>query len=417
MERDAGADARFCAIDPEGEAAPLGSASDFRPGLSVLALLTEETRPLLPVALKRHRRPYPSNALTLLVPPRASPELSARSDGAVVAFLASGPWAASVLEWEPCSPIELCYRALSCVLDPEHAPIDLTIVDKATEDDADPPREGINVDLMMPHRGDDDHLRAALASLGGQTFPGRIILCFDQSPPSALCRELMKQEGLDLFEVVPNPAGPYVPRQHFVMKSAARYIAFQDSDDFSLPSRLEALVAYAEAQQADLVGCHELRFDETKHIVEAVRYPLDVNEALRSASGHAQLFSTAVARVDTLRRIGGFSTIRTFGADKQFHLRAYWDARMLNMDSFLYVRRLRERSLTTSATTGMSSAVRQEVTRRWKEAFQDIKDGRIAAADSALRIEHSRDEFKIRNLRTGAVSPVMLQSDSVAADN
>lgn len=417
MDADSGPAARFFAIDPEGGLAPLASASDSGPGPSVLASLCEETRPLLPAALERHRSCQGDNALTLLVPPRACPELSARSDGEVIAFLASGPWVGSLMEEGACSPVELCFRALSRALSAGHEPIELTIVDKAREADGALPPAGLSVETIMPHRGSDDHLLAALSSLARQTRPARTILCFDQPPPADLSRELAKQDGLDLFEVVPSPAGPYVPRQHFAMTSTARYVAFQDSDDFSVASRLEALVAFAEAQGADLVGCHELRLDETKRMVEAVRYPLDVNEALRLGSGHAQLFSTAVARVETLRRIGGFSTVRTFGADKQFHLRAYWNARMLNMDSFLYVRRLRERSLTTSAATGMGSAIRKEVTRRWKDAFQDIKDKRITLAESALRIEHSEEEFRIRDLSTGTVTTAVLQPHTSDRDS
>lgn len=417
MERGTGPDGHLVTIDAGGETALLGAPSDFRSGRSVLAALSAETRPLLATALERHRSFPPGNALTLLVPPQACPERSARSDGAVVSFLASGPWVEALLEREACSPVELCYRALSCVLSAGPQPIELAIVDKEKEADIAVPADGPTVEAMMPHRGSDDHLRAALSGLVRQSYPARIVLCFDQPPPADLCRRLFEEDGVDLFEVIPSPAGPYVPRQHFVMTSTARYVAFQDSDDFSVPQRIAALVAFAEAQRADLVGCHELRLDETKHAVEAVRYPLDVNEALRLGSGHAQLFSTAIARADTLRRIGGFSTVRTFGADKQFHLRASSETRMLNIDSFLYVRRLRERSLTTSPATGMGSAIRQEVTRRWLDAFQDIKDGKIALADSALRIEHSREEFRIRDLRSGAVCPALLEPDTAPSAN
>jgi hypothetical protein len=189
----------------------------------------------------------------------------------------------------------------------------------------------------------------------------------------------MQHEALELYEVSPSPAGPYVPRQHFSLTSRARYVAFQDTDDFSLPARIGTLLAFAEARNADIVGCHELRCDELTRTVEAIRLPLDANRAMNCGPGAVQLFSTTVTRTDCLRRLGGFSTIRTFGADRQFQLRAHWSARMLNVDAFLYVRRLREGSLTTATETGMQSQVRQDINAAWREAFRDRQDGRLGA--------------------------------------
>lgn len=407
---------RLSPIGPDGQAR-LAAAPDIGIEPPMLGLLSPETTPLLPAALDLHRRAPSANVLTLLVPPAAPPDISMRKDGPVVAFIASGPWTVGMTAWEEALPAELCYRAVACVLSAAHEPIELNIVHRPVAARIAPTGRGISVEAIVPHRGSDDHLRVALAGLARQTLRCRTILCFDQPPDPDLCQALAREEGLDLFEVTPNPAGPYVARQHFTNLSTAHFLAFQDSDDFSLPSRVEELVAGAESQGADLAGCHELQCNELTRTVEAIRYPLDVNEALRSASGAAQLFPTTVARVDTLRRIGGFSTIRTFGADKQFHLRAYWNARMINLDSFLYVRRIRENSLTTSPETGMQSAVRQEITRAWKQAFQDVKDGLVTLAESALRIEHGRTDYLIRDLRTGEARPAMLRMGGGDPDN
>lgn len=413
-ERDIGAHTPLFVIDAQDEISQLASARDFHPQESILASLSADTRMLLHAALRKHRGLWPGNALTLLVPPRAPPETSIRKDDAITAFLASGPWASAILEWQSCSPLELCFRALASVLSGEHPSIALSIVDKATDTDGAVFRPNVSMDVLLSHRGSDQHLRVALSSLARQTYRCRTILCFDQAPEPELCRELALHDDLGLFEVVPSPAGPYVPRQHFSLTSTARYVAFQDTDDFSLPTRLETLVAFAELRDADIVGCHELRCDELTRTVEAIRLPLDVNRALEFAPAAAQVFSTTVARVDSLRRAGGFSTIRTFGADRQFQFRAHWSARMLNVDSFLYVRRLREGSLTTSAATGMNSQVRQETGRRWRDAFMAAKEGRIALSESALRVEHARNTFMIHDLRTGSVCPASLDSDLAA---
>ena len=398
-------------IDPRDQVSPLVSDSEFDPGTSVLACLSADTRTLLQDALRRHRCVGPKNALTLLVPPRTPPETCVRKDDAITAFLASGPWARAILGWNSCSPSERCFRALASVLNDAHASIALDIVHKTEQlgNAPEPPR--VDVDVVLAHRGNDHHLRVALSSTLDQSYACRTILCFDQTPDPSLCRELAQREDLELFEVVPSPAGPYVPRQHFGLISQARYVAFQDTDDFSLPSRLETLVAFAESRNADIVGCHELRCNELTRNVEAIRLPLDVNQALGSAPGAAQLLATTITRIDCLRRTGGFSTNRRFGADRQFQLRAHWTARMLNVDDFLYVRRLREGSLTTAKATGMNSWIRQEINRRWREAFRARQDGLSALDDSALRVELAQKPFLIRDLRTGDTCPALLDPD------
>jgi hypothetical protein len=398
-------------ISPEGRISPLLPGRGNAGGQSILATLPADTQALLPKALRRHRRAGELNALTLLVPPRTPPLAVIRRDDVITGFLASGPWAEPMHGWGGCSPRERCFRALSAVLNDVDASIVLNIVHSAEpeQDIAAPP--STSVDVILSHRGGDQYLAAAIASVCKQNHAGRTILCFDQEPDPECCRELMRNEALELYEVSPNPAGPYVPRQHFSLTSGARYVAFQDTDDYSLPERLNTLLAFAEARSADIVGCHELRCDELTRTVEAIRLPLDANRGLGSGPGAVQLFSTTVNRTDCLRRLGGFSTVRTFGADRQFQLRAHWSARMLNVDAFLYVRRLREGSLTTATETGMQSQVRQDLNAAWREAFRARQENRMTLEESALRLEPARIRFMMRNLRTAQVYPALLDPE------
>lgn len=402
-------------IDPSGRVSPLlpGGENDF--GQSILAALSAETRTLIPKALRRHRGAGDRNALTLLVPPRTPPTDRIRRDDVLTDFLASGPWASSVPGWSGCSPRDRCFRALSAVLADGIESIALDIVHSPEPEKDLPAPASASADIILAHRGGDQYLGAAVASVLEQNHKGRTILCFDQKPDPAQCRELMQHEALELYEVSPSPAGPYVPRQHFSLTSRARYVAFQDTDDFSLPARIGTLLAFAEARNAEIVGCHELRFDELTRTVEAIRLPLDANRGLSCGPGAVQLFSTTVTRTACLRRLGGFSTIRTFGADRQFQLRAHWSARMLNVDAFLYVRRLRAGSLTTATETGMQSQVRQDINAAWREAFRGRQDGRITLEGSALGVEPAKTPFVIRDVRTGQAFPALLDPERADA--
>lgn len=408
---DSVATAALSIIEPDGRISPIEADRDFDPDAAILASLSADTCVLLPEALRRHRRAAPGDALTLLVPPRTAPETGVRRDDAITSFLASGPWARAILRWRDCTPAERCFRALATVLNGGYASIALNIVHKHPEAEETRVRASVGVDVVLAHRGSDDHLRAAISGVLNQTHASRNILCFDQAPDPSLCSELAQTGRLELFETVPSPGGPYVPRQHFGLTSQVRYVAYPDTDDFTLPEWIETLVAFAESRSADIVGCHELRCDELTRTVEAIRYPLDANRALRSGPGSTQLLPTTITRTDCLRRVGGFSTVRTFAADRQFQLRAHWSARMLNVDEFLYVRRRREGSLTTAAATGMQSEIRQEVNRQWREAFRARHEGRLGLGDSALRVEVAPEGFVIRDLATGAACPAMLDPD------
>ena len=395
-------------IDADGRVAPILPGRPYDAAQSILAALPANTQMLIPHALQRHRQAGAGSALTLLVPPRTPPETGIRRDDVVTGFLASGPLAQSILDGEACSPRERCFRALSAVLSDDRAAIPLEIVHTASPDEPLPTPVSVSADIILAHRGGDQYLHTAVASILQPGHDGRTILCFDQRPDPAQLHALAQFETLELYEVSPSPAGPYVPRQHFSLTSHARYVAFQDTDDFSLPARIPALLAFAEAHDADIVGCHELRCDELTRTVESIRLPLDANAGLRDGPIAVQLFATTVIRTDCLRRLGGFSTIRTFGADRQFQLRAHWSARMLNVDAFLYVRRLREGSLTTAVSTGMDSQVRIRANAAWVEAFNARKEGRIALDRSALRVEPSPTHFEIRDLRTGQGVPALL---------
>lgn len=408
--------ARLWIVDPEGRVSPLASCGEFRPDDHVLASLTAETRPLLDRALRTHREASGRDKLTLLVSPRPLPEIT-RSADIITAFLASGPWAQALVAGDECSSVELCYRALALVMDCERTSIALNVVHQGQAFEPPAAAGNATIDLIIPHRGSDRHLRVSLASLARQTCQFRTLLCFDQEPEPGLIAQLPPMPGLELFQVTPNPAGPYVPRQHFALTSDARYVAFQDSDDFSLPCRLETLAGCADVTGVDIVGSHEVRIDETLRMVAAIRYPLDVNRALSIGDGSVQLFPSTLVRTDLLKRLGGFSTNRAYAADRHFQLRAFWRARIVNLDSFLYVRRRRAESLSTSASTGMDSDERRRINRLWDEAFERAKSVGSAEAEPALDLEPAQDQFRIRDLRAGTVNPAVLRPLSDLQDD
>jgi hypothetical protein len=199
------------------------------------------------------------------------------------------------------------------------------------------------------------------------------------------------------------------------MTACSDFIAFQDSDDFSTAHRLACLMHAAIDRRLDIVGSHELRLDEISREVLPMRYPLDVTAALSDRAGHPQLFPTTIVRTSHFRNVGGFSTIRTFGSDTEYLLRSHFSSQVGNVDEFLYIRRRRAASLTTSPLTALDAPGRLRLDSRWKHDFAEIKRGAMVLAQSSLRIRHAARQFMIEDLASGhatrsVLSPVGRQA-------
>jgi len=149
-------------------------------------------------------------------------------------------------------------------------------------------------------------------------------------------------------------------------------------------------VAAIREDGVDMVGSHELRLDDRERQVMGWRFPEDINAALQHSRDdvHVFLYPTTAIRVAALRAVGGFSTVRRFAADVQFLLRAHFSLRCRNLDDFLYLRRKRPGSLTTSPGTGYGELPRMLVETRWQRDFVRVRAGELSLTDSSLMPEH-----------------------------
>lgn len=323
-----------------------------------------------------------ANALSIFVQPASPPSDRVRRDPPTRSFIASGPWIGALLEMES-DGVDPCYRALHGALSGDIDIPDIRIFSgvAAVERDVGRPK----IEFVIPHMGSYAHLEVCLSSVRSQSMDCTASVCLDETSD---WRPACAEERIRLYRADNPPVGPYAIRQFLTMNSSANYFAFQDSDDFSVRSRLTELLTACIDSGADTVGCHELRLDEIEQAVIPVRFPLDVNAALKDVVAHPQLFPTTLTKADTFKRIGGLSTTRKFGSDTEYLLRAYFFARFINIDRFLYIRRRRQGSLTTAPETALGSPVRVELGQIWRKDFEDIKNGRLALEDSSLALRH-----------------------------
>ena len=223
---------------------------------------------------------------------------------------------------------------------------------------------------LVPHWKCEPWLSRCLASLTHQTHPLTHIVVIDDAsdqPPLEVVQQFTNVTLLVASEHV----GPYRLIQSVIDKTHYDAYLFQDADDWSSCDRLETLLKTARASGAELVGSQEIRVLDSPSQLQAVGYPLDVNQALAHSPGHALLHPTSLVTHSLVARSGGFATGLTFGGDTEFLLRVHWLARVVNSDRYCYFRRKRPHSLTTDPETGLDSPARQSLLRAIKQRATD----------------------------------------------
>ncbi len=350
-------------------------------GIEYCSYIDDDVRALVNPAVTLHHTRR-SNALSIFVAPAEPPVDRVRHDPPTRSFIASGPWIRPLVA-NASEGTDVCYHALHRALSGDADIPEIRVYNgvAAVERDLGHP----SVEFIIPHKGSYAHLDICLLGACSQSVDCTASVCLDESSD---WRPAHADGRVRQFRAEDPPVGPYAIRQFLAMNSRAEYLAFQDSDDFSVRTRLAELLTACIERGADIVGCHELRLDEIERAIIPVRFPLDVNAALKEVAGHPQLFPTTLTRTTTFKRMGGLSTIRKFGGDTEYLLRAHFLARIINVDRFLYIRRRREGSLTTAPETALGSPARVELGQAWRKDFEDIKGGRLALEQSSLALRH-----------------------------
>lgn len=255
-----------------------------------------------------------------------------------------------------------------------------------------------SVAAIIPHFKCEPWLGECLDSLLRQTHPlDRIVVIDDGSgdPPIDLVRQF---PGVTLLEAVEN-VGPYRLSQAVIENTNYDAYMFQDADDWSLPLRLELLLAEAERTGAEIVSCMAYRLISSEGEAVPLTYALDVNAAIDvDPTQHSMMHPGSVVSRDVVMRVGGFATALRFGGDTEFEHRAVHVARVVNIPHYAYVVRNRESSLTSSPDTGLRSerrlALRAQVIARAIENYAKANEGLepnlepLELADGPLTIRH-----------------------------
>ena len=238
---------------------------------------------------------------------------------------------------------------------------------------------------LIPHLGRDAHadawLARAIESLLAQTVAVQGIVVVDDvspHPPDAL---IARYPQVSLYRNRCN-TGPFAIRATVFARTHADAVLLQDSDDWSLPDRLQRLLVPYEAG-FELVGGqvdHVPEPGEPHEGPDLAALPLDPRAALlKQPTAHTLLLTSGLVSVALVRRLGGFASDMRINGDSEFVRRAAFGGRVCNVSETVYVRRLHAQSLTRAPETGFGSPVRtaaqQLVQARARELARDVLAG------------------------------------------
>jgi hypothetical protein len=237
-------------------------------------------------------------------------------------------------------------------------------------------KERHHVVCVVAYLQDHDYFYDAITSILQQTRkPDSIVIGIDNAHQDDASQDLrlasraLESAGIHVStELFTGLNGPYHIFNCIIGKMHDTALLWlHDSDDISHPTRLEKQISFMDYHQLDICGSFELRFDQAGY--ELFQYPINVSRALLIEPGHCMLWPSSLIKASLWRKLGGCSDAYRFGADTEFQLRACFIARMGNLPSFLYARRRRSNSLTTSINTGLRSWTRGYINSIYKAEY------------------------------------------------
>lgn len=252
-----------------------------------------------------------------------------------------------------------------------------------------------NIDVIIPHRGQIKYLANLLQYL--QKIPKlNLFAGIDQPVVDEDLSILMQYQGVNFFLFKAEPLGPYVVRNQLINQGNSEFIFFQDSDDIPCADRFARLSNYMVEEDVQLCGSHEIRMDYFGRSVRAVRYPLDVMGALDHGPAYALLHPSSAIRRFDFYRCGKLSEEKRFAIDTKFLYYCYFKLNSIrNIDEFLYIKKIRSGSLTTSQEFGLGSAPRRSLLNQWLVDFILVQQGLLKLEESTLNFVKSKIKFKM----------------------
>jgi glycosyltransferase involved in cell wall biosynthesis len=267
------------------------------------------------------------------------------------------------------------------------------------------------VSVIIPVFNCERYLATAIQSVLSQSFDDfELLLLNDGSDDRS--GEIAAQAARNDRRIV-LAGGPHrgvvCQRNRGVEMAKAELIAWMDSDDISLPERLDRQVRFFESCPACVaVGTQAMRIDEDGLAINEWRVPEhheQIDADHMAGLGGTIINPTVMMRKNAVRQAGGYRAGFDAAEDYDLFLRLGEIGRLANLPHVLLQYRLHARSLTWARAEHQRRMVRQALTEAWDRRK---KPGPVpppllelrTPSEEELMWEWARVSFDARNFRT-----------------
>ena len=207
------------------------------------------------------------------------------------------------------------------------------------------------IDVIMSVYNGEKYLREAIESVLGQTYTNvKFIIVDDGSDDSSF--DIINSFADERIKVIRNERTEGLTKSlNKALKAAeGKYVARQDADDTSLPSRFENQVDFLEKQpEVDVLGTGIILIDEKgNRIGERTAYPSPSRQIFLERN---ELFhGSVVIRRDVLEAVGGYNELFKYSQDYELWLRLAKEHNIRNLQMPLYAFRIHRSSVSLKKT-------------------------------------------------------------------
>lgn len=363
----------------------LSQLADARPNL--VGLIENSLEHELPALFYSISEDSNKDQIFLLTERHQLPKYSGWEQGELTSFISSWDLFHERLDQvEKLSHKKWAYFLISEVYELKIKPKRLEVIQLPLATPKGLPDNDNKIHVILPHKGLAKDLEACLHSLESNPSSNyNVMVGFDdfEESPSQYRKLMETYDQCDFYQSEPSRTGPFVLREHLINELDDGLVLYQDSDDLSTSDRFDKLTK-AITDNDQMIGSHEVVFDEIAETLKVRRFPLDVNLALKSKPAFPLLHSTAMTTVEGFRKVGGYSTDRKFANDTQFLYRCYFHLRIRNLDEFLYIRKIHKKSLTNVADHPLDGALRNQIGDTWRNDFIEVMNDRKELDETSL---------------------------------
>jgi glycosyltransferase involved in cell wall biosynthesis len=191
------------------------------------------------------------------------------------------------------------------------------------------------------------YLIEAVESILNQTMQDFILFIVNDGSTDGTAEYLKKLTDPRIRVLDQENSGTAASSNRAISECKTEFIVRMDADDISLPTRLECLLKFMDANPAaGMAGSQAVWFSEhgTGNSLKLPTRHDDIWSALMGGY-HAMVHATLIMRTEVIRRAGGYWQFRHYDDDTDMMLRMGETAKLANIDKVLYHYRILAGSL------------------------------------------------------------------------